>query len=385
MSEVPRRRQILQALRVSPGLSKVELARRLTMSPATAGIVVEELQHAGLVVSRGLNHATGGRPSERLALNDRRPLVLAVRLSRTGVHMGVLNLAGALVIRHSEPLRWSGSSVSVEAVIEAAGRFLRGIEYPVSWIGLGAPGLVDTGSGTIRYAANFGWRDVPLRRMLSATTDIPVAVDQNKTVALIAEDWWGAAGSADPAVYAMLGAEIGVAIRIGDAIVRGATDGAGEFGHIPIAPDGPRCGCGKRGCLESLASTVALRRRYRALRGQKATRRPLAAQSPGISELAAAAEAGEPEAVQALTEVSEHLGTGLAMLVNVLNPRLIVLGDELMEAADFLVPRIRRVVQQRALSQLAAPVAIRPSTLGNDAPLLGAGTLALDALFKDLD
>lgn len=377
LGALPRKQQILHAVRVHPGLSKSQLARMLGVSPARAGAIVDEFQRSGLIVSRGRHNGTGGRPSERLGLNDTSPLVLGVHVHRSGIRLGVLNLAGRFLDKVTVPYRPSSRHAEIDSVVNAVHTAVQ--RYSPVGVGVAAPGLVDPARGVVHSAVNFGWDEVPLHRLLAAAVDVPVTVARGTVAVALAEDWWGNARAADPVIFAAFGAEVGIAIRVGDDILQGAIGSAGEFGHIPVAASGPRCGCGRRGCLEAVASTVALRRRDHALSNRSGHQI-----QRSVSEIMAAAEEGDPAARQSLTEVGGYIGIGTSILVNLLNPQLIVFSGELMEAAPFILPIVRRAVHDRALPQLAAAAEFQVSRFDDDGPLLGAATLALDALFRRL-
>lgn len=363
--------RILHALRRRPGLSKADLARTLHLAPATASTLVGELVGKGLVVISGLADSTGGRRPERLTLNPERPLMLGIDLGETDARLGVLDLDGRLRAVERLPFRRERGAVALEPVVAAAVELLR--RHPaVEGVGVAAPGPLDSATGVIRRAVNLGWQDFPLRQLLEAHLRLPVSVDRNTNAALLAEEWWGSAPTGDPSIFITLGSGVGAAIKIGGHFLRGAGGMGGEFGHISLDPDGPPCGCGSRGCLEVFAGGRALLRRY--ARARRSTGRG------GIGAMASAAADGDELAGRLLAEAGDHLGTGVVTLVNLVNPEVIVLGGELMEAEWLLLPRVRQAVRRRGLRDARA-VRIVPSTFRDRASLIGAATIAYDALF----
>lgn len=374
-----KRLQVLEALRGSPGLSKFQLARRLSISAATAGTVVGELVRDGLIVSDGFGLSTGGRRPERLVLNSRTPLVLAVDLGETAMRLGLFNLHGRRLRAERHPFRRSGDTVNVEHIVQSVRGFLG--PGQVAGVGFAIPGLVDREAGFVRYAANLGWHDMDLGALMERELGLPVTLDRGANAALLAEEWWGAALPAtDPVLFVSMGSGIGAAIKINGSFARGASAAAGEVGHIPIDPAGPLCLCGKRGCLEALASGRALLKTYETLVGRDGQRgvRPLS-----VKAITSAAVAGDGPSRRALTMVAEHLGIGLVMLVNIFNPAALVLGGELVDAEEIVVPIVRRIVAERSLTFSSDAVTIRISTFRDEASLVGAAALAFQSLVQE--
>ncbi len=375
-----KRTRILHALRRNPGLSKIGLARELDISPTTVGSLVEGLVRDGIVVATGLEPSMGGRPPERLSLDPEGPLALGVDLGETAARFGLLDLAGRLVATETLPFRRRPQEGAVDTGIVSDGITAllaeTGLSDRIAGIGVAVPGLVDREAGAVRYAANLGWQDVALAGQLALEFDRPVLVDRNTNAALLAEEWWGTAAEEDPAIFVTLGSGIGAAIRVDGEFVRGASGAPGEFGHIPIVADGPECRCGQRGCLEALASSAAVQRSYQRLAS--------AAPDGGISAVVQAAREGDPLALHVLDEAARHLGIGNATIVNLFNPSVVILGGELMEAADLILARIDSQVRARSLKVSSAALRLVSSSFHGDAALIGAATTAFGALFDNV-
>jgi predicted NBD/HSP70 family sugar kinase len=369
--------QVLHAIRIQPGLSKIALTRAVGLSSGTVSVVVGRLVDAGLVVSEGLAPSTGGRPAERLALSPG-PSVLGIDLSETDARIGVLNLRGEMLATEHAPLPRLRRGVGLSAVVKAA-RALVASHGPTS-VGVASPGQVDSDGRRVLLAANLGWKDFPLADALEADLGRPVVVSRNTQAALLAEEWWGSAPSGDPLAFVTVGSGIGAAIKVNGVWLDGATGTAGELGHISMDPAGPACRCGRRGCLESLASGQALVRIYEELHKGAGQRPPLPRARRTVAAIAAAG-GDDPVAAQALATVAAELGRGLATLISITNPRVIVLGGELMDAADAVLPGVRAAVAHQTPIRSRGEVHIVPSTFGAQAPLVGACTLALEVLF----
>ena len=375
------RRDILDSLRSAPGTSKIGLARGLGVSPATISNQVRELIEARLVVEAGHDASGGGRPPARLRLNPDWPLMLGIDLGETDARFGVLNLEGRLVDELSQPLRRNSRGVRLEPIVESA----RGIIHSnagVAGVGVAVPGLLDGQLGVVRLAANLGWKNVALGPRLFHDLGLPVSIHRNTNVALLAEEWWSPMPVADPLIYLTVGSGIGAAIKVHGEFVSGSGGAAGEVGHIPILSDGPRCACGNLGCLETLASSNALLRRFGELAGAgSGSVESVRRKGKRVGAIATAARRGDPSALQAMAEVGDSLGTGIATLITILNPQLVVIGGELMDAQDLILPRVHEVVRRRALSQYVENARIVASAFGDAASVIGAATAAFDMLF----
>jgi glucokinase len=237
----------------------------------------------------------------------------------------------------------------------------------VAAIGVGAAGLVETASGRVRYAPNIAWREVDIATLLAGFA-VPVRVDNDCTTATVGELLAGAGRGIRDFLYVGVGTGIGGGIVSGGAVMRGAHGFAAEIGHIRVAPDGVRCGCGVTGCWETVASGSALDRLGRERIGPGAN-------GPAVVE---AARAGEAAALEIVTEVGARLGEGIAGLVNVLDPAVVIVGGgAAMGAGDLLLDPAR--VRARAMIEGVGhrpEVPIVPAALGADGAAIGAALWA---------
>ncbi|MFG2286350.1 ROK family protein [Streptomyces sp. NPDC048595] len=240
--------------------------------------------------------------------------------------------------------------------------------------GVAVPGIVDERSGTAVYAANLGWRDVPLRALLSERLgEVPVALGHDVRTGGLAEGRIGAGRDADRFLFVPLGTGIAGAIGIGGRIEAGAHGSAGEIGHIVVRPGGRVCGCGQRGCLETLASAAAVGRDWAAVCGD-----------PGASaaDAAKAVESGDARARAVWQDAVDALADGLVTGLTLLDPRTVIIGGGLAEAGDTLFVPLREAVRRRVTFQRLPSIV--PAALGDAAGCLGAGLLAWDLLSTEV-
>jgi glucokinase len=276
-----------------------------------------------------------------------------------------------------------------DAIFDAMARLaseLRTAE--VAAVGVGAAGIVDFASGTLRYAPNLPWRELPLRDRLASATGLPCLVDNDANAAAWAEHRFGAGrGSADM-LLVTVGTGIGGGIVSGGKLFRGAHGFAAEIGHVIVEPGGPLCGCGTRGCWEQVAAGRAIDRLGReaardhpeALFVEIAGGDPDAVTGPVVTR---AAKQGDDLARQILAEVGRRLGEGMAGLANILDPDLVVVGGGAVEAGDLLLDPARRAFADAIEAPEHRPeVPIVPAELGNEAGAIGAASLALEELAR---
>jgi len=253
---------------------------------------------------------------------------------------------------------------------------------PVLGIGVGVPGLVDVSSGTLLFAPNLKWRDVPLREVFSREFDVPVFVDNDANVAALGERYFGVAQGSKDFVYLSIGVGLGGGIVLDGQLYRGIGGYAGEIGHMTIMSDGERCNCGNRGCWETLVSQTAVVNRVRkALEAENASRVSQLVKGQleriSIPIIVEAAEEGDEAARQALEETGVYLGIGIANLINAFNPELIIFGGVMSLASDYLLPAIEKTLEERSLAWPRRMARVMASSYGPDACVMGGVALVL--------
>ena len=252
----------------------------------------------------------------------------------------------------------------------------------VKAIGIGCGGPLDRRRGIILTAPNLpGWDDLPLAEYFEKSFGAPAYLDNDVNLAALGEARRGAGKGVDDLAYFNIGTGIGGGIIIGGKLYRGCGN-AGEFGHQIIEPKGPTCLCGKRGCLESLASGTSIARRakeYLAVHWDSLIVRMAGTVDKVTAEsVAQAAREGDELAQRIWRETGEYLGLGVANVVNILNPRRVVLGGGVIEAGDLILDPVRQTVRERAMTQLAEDVQIVPGALSDQAGIIGAICLAIE-------
>ncbi len=252
----------------------------------------------------------------------------------------------------------------------------------IEGIGFDFPGQVDCKTGVVKLAPNIpGWVNVPIAQMIEDEFHIPTRIDNDVRCAALGELKFGAGRGCENFICITVGTGIGSGIVINGKVVRGATNAAGELGHIKLQMnDGPICGCGDTGCLEAFASgpaIVAMAQEY--IKGGKSTKfREMAAAEGGEITpymVAKAAEEGDPVAKRIFEIVGEYIGIGLTSVINLLNPERVIIGGGVAESGELLLGPIRKTIKERAMVVAGNAVEIVPAQLGNSAGVIGASML----------
>ncbi|MEN8649373.1 ROK family protein [Streptomyces sp. 21So2-11] len=301
--------------------------------------------------------------------------VIALDVGGTGMKAALVGADGALLHEaRRATARERGPDAVVESIVGfAADLRAYGEEHfgqSAAAAGVAVPGIVDAENGIAVYAANLGWRDVPLRELLSRRLDgTPVALGHDVRTGGLAEGRIGAGRGTDRFLFVPLGTGIAGAIGIDGRIEAGANGNAGEIGHIVVRPDGPPCGCGQRGCLERLASASAVSAAWAAASGDP---------DADAADCAKAVESGHPAACLVWQTAVDALADGLITALTLLDPGTLIIGGGLAEAGETLFTPLRAAVAKRVTFQKLPHIV--PAALGDTAGCLGAGLLAWDLL-----
>jgi N-acetylglucosamine repressor len=379
---------ILRAVRDGGSVTRIAVQRRTGLSWGTVTTLVRELVDRRLVEERGPLPTRAGRHPVEIGIDRRARRVAGLRLGGQEVSAVVMDLAGGVEAAVSLP---AGAGGSGQAILERMYRCLdRAMERSgtaprsLAGIGIALPGAVDYASGTGLYGPHHPrWRNVPVRDLFQRRYGAPCFVDHDNNCAVMGEWCFGLARGIDDFLCVALGTGLSVGIMIRGEVYRGADFMAGELGHVVVDPAGPRCACGRKGCLEALASGRALARAAEALaRGGRSPRLLEAARGDPRRVTAAAlfdaAEDGDAEARRAFAAMGGTLGRGLAMLVNLFNPARIILCGGVSRAHAWFLPAARRTLRESAWRYSRADLAV--SEL-EDSSTWGAAGIVLHQAF----
>ncbi|MEU7872766.1 ROK family transcriptional regulator [Dactylosporangium sp. NPDC049140] len=374
------RSALLTRLFLEGPLTRQDLSRRTGLSQPAVSNVVSDLIEDRLVEEAGALESEGGRPSILLRVAPDYAVVAGVDVGETRVRVELFDLGLNRLAEADHPIEPGGTPP--EAV---AGHILAGLravagDRPVLGAGVGVSGIVQQRpEGALVHAQTLGWEAVPLESLLRAGTGVPLHLENGAKTLGQAEMWFGAGRGHRHAVFALLGSGVGAAVATNGSTYRGASSSAGEWGHTTLVYGGRPCRCGSRGCLEAYVGAAAILERYCERAGRPA---PGADEESRLTALVTRA-AGDPHARAVLDETADYLGAGVANLINLFNPELVVLGGWAALALAGLLPRVRASAGRHALRQPFAQAGIEPGRLGLDAVALGAATLPIARLLTE--
>lgn len=310
-------------------------------------------------------------------------LTIGVDVGGTKVLGGVVDIDGHVLAqaRRETPADDVGKTLDfiVEVVRELASA------HEVAAVGIGAAGWIDESRSRVLFAPNLAWRDEPLRDRVARRVDLPVVVENDGNAAAWAEFRFGAArDAAESMALITVGTGIGGGLVLGGELLRGAHGMAAELGHVRVVPGGHRCGCGRQGCLEQYASGTALVRyaRDQAEADPESAVRLLELADGAVDAVngplvTRAAREGDPASRAAFAEIGRWLGSGLADLIQLLDPEVLVVGGGVIEAGELLLAPARASLVDELAARGSLPVAsVEPARMGNTAGVVGAADLA---------
>lgn len=372
---------IVRELHLHGALTRSELVVRTGLTRTAIAALIGELTAAGLVSEeRAASNGAPGRPSPVVRPNPSGAVVLALEIAVDSLAVAAVGLGGEMldIVRVDRPRGRFSVDETVADLAELA-RLVRArppAKQSLIGVGVAVVGMVRRTDGFVTVAPNLGWHDVPLGQRLAEAlkTNLPVAVANEADLGALAELRRGAAMDASHVLFISGEVGVGGGVIVDGKPITGAAGFGGEVGHMHVNPNGIACRCGSVGCWETEVGEGALLLR--------------AGHPPGggrgeVDAVLREAAQGSPAALRALDEVGRWLGIGLASLVNILNPRLIVLGGLFGRTYPFTATTLLAEIERLALPGSRELVEVVPATLGIDAPLLGAAELAFEPLLAN--
>ncbi|MBI4758532.1 MAG: ROK family transcriptional regulator [Chloroflexi bacterium] len=377
---------VLNHLSDTSPLSRARLAEMTGLNKTTVSSLVQELLERRFLREIGREPSGAGRPAIMLELNPHAGCIIGTEIGVDFIAVILTDFRAQILWRRQED---SAHLQGQEAVLARAMELIRealavgwSTGTPVLGLGLGVPGLVDGASGTLIFAPNLQWHNVPIKEILSRQFPGPIFVENDANAAAWGEHYFGAAQRAKNFIYLHVGVGLGAGIVIDGGLYRGRSGYAGEIGHMTLVLDGEPCHCGNRGCWETLVSQEAVIKRVRRAIENGASSRVSdlvehRLERVSVPLIVQAAEEGDSITRQALQETGLYLGIGIANLINAFNPELVVFGGVLSLASPFLLPAIQQAIGSRSLAESSQTIRVEVSTHGRDACVIGCIALVL--------
>lgn len=375
------RSHVLNAIKTHAPIGRAEIARRTGLSPATVTSISAKLISQKLVLEKSAGDSSGGRPPILLVINPRGGYVVGIKLTETLAVCALTDLEALIIAKSSMPLSGHDPIQVVDDLARMVLSFIREqkiTKKQLLGVGVGLAGIIDAEAGILRQSPIYGWDNVPLRDMLQSKLHIPVYIENDVNTLTLTERWFGHGQGVDNFLTVTVGRGVGLGIVANGQFYRGQSGGAGEFGHTTINPEGPLCACGKRGCLEAYVGDPGLIRSA----NESAARGELSASVENLDELLSLARRGDHAAIRIFEQAGRILGIGIANLINLFNPKKIIISGEGTREGDFLFIPMKESVEQNTMPGLFDPDTVVIAPWGDDAWARGAAGLVLREVFE---
>ena len=354
------RRIVLNLIRKHQPISRADLSRHSGLQRSTVSLITEELISERWVTEGAVSDVPRGRKPVFLHLNSQRAGIFGVNVRPSATNMALANLDGRFLVQET-----LGTPATPDEFVEVVSQRIRDLmkahpQMSYEGVGVSLPGRVDSNSQRFVFAPNLGWKRQDLKQQLETATGLPVELENEANACALSEFWFGRHSDTVRNLIAVAVSEgIGVGMVLNGQLVRGPSGLAGEFGHVAIMEDGPKCACGNRGCWEVYASNTAAVRMFNEKNGTIVRKGAVARQVPLVNdfdELVALAEQGHERALEVVDQMAHHLGAGMAMIVTGLAPDLIVVVGEVTRLWERVGPTINSVIQHRSFTHATTRV-----------------------------
>jgi len=380
-------RQIaLNLIRTHQPVSRADLARLMNVRRGVASLLVSELLNESLIFEGAVGESVGrGRRPTFLFIDSRERCVVGVDIRASRTYILVTDLMG----RQLGVVSSFQTNRDVDVLIQELARRIKQIlaDYKevgaCEGVGVSVPGMVEPAAGRVVHAPTLGWHDVSLRDPLTIALGIPVQIENSGKACAMAQLWATRSDvvASGNSVFVSVSDGVGVGIVVNGELLRGRHNTAGEFGHVPLSIDGPRCSCGATGCWESYVSNLATLSRYFGQDLSEPRPRDSETANFSVEDLIARARAGDAKAVAAINSTARYLGLGLASIINALDPARIYIGGEITTAWSLIEPIVRSALRERTLTEFGGATEIHVVPAEDHPRLRGAVALVAAPAF----
>ena len=386
-------KKILSILRKYELLSRIELSAISSLDKKTITNITKKLLEDKQIEVVELRYEGMGRPKAMLGLRGDYCKCLGLDLGGTYISGVIINFKGEVVCSHTVDIF---SEMEPDALLDISYELIDSLleeadisMQDVSGIGISIPGFIDKETGLCVLSENIPeWINVPLQELFNKKYDKDIYIDNNSRLMALAELWYGKGREVKDFISFDLGLGIGCGIVIDHRIYAGASGKSGEVGHTIVEVDGPLCTCGRHGCIESLASGWAL-----VMQAQEAIKKGVEtnlneikgqASAPTTDDISIAAQSGDEFCIGLLKHAGEYIGIGLANIIDLFNPSLVIINGKLYDNNPVLKESIQQTVKKQTMPQIYSDTQIVGSDIGVMATAIGAATLCLEkCIMKD--
>ncbi len=362
---------VLEAVIKHAPLSRAQISELTGLNKATVSSLVQDLIDSDLVLEIGPGQSSGGRKPVMLLFKGTAGYAIGIDLGVNYIRGQLVDLEGNVIAEQQRSLKQHDAAFALEQLSECIERLMNGApesSYGIVGIGVGVPGIVDD-RGAILFAPNLRWRNIELQRQLEERFGVPVTIDNEANAGAQGEQKYGAGRGIPNQIYVSVGIGIGTGIILNKELYKGASGFSGELGHLSIEYDGKPCSCGNRGCWELYASENAL------------LEQAVELGFDSLEGLLDAASAGDERVRELIRSIGDYLGAGIANIVNVFNPNVVIIGNRMSLAAPWLEPAVQAAVDRRTLPYHRERMQIMFAELQEQSAVRGAAYYAISKFF----
>ena len=375
------RARIISFIRRNPHTTRAELSRLTGLSKGTVSNHVCEMIGQGILYE--VQEQAGQQRNMGLKLDREAGSAIGIELSSDGCRGVVTDVDIRPLKRVFHPLPSRAVEPVVDLIMSVAQDLIDGSDRPLLGLVVGVSGACDVSGQELLIAESLGWSGVPLAPMLQERLSCPVSLVNRPRAGVVGERWYGAGRGEDNLIYISVSSGIAAGIMIDGALLTGANNFAGEIGHTVVEyEEGQECVCGNHGCLETVASIPAIMRNIRSRLLEERARGRLALLSSqellSFRDVVEAARNGDPTVLDEIRRACGYLGVTVANLIDIFNPRLVIIGGQLAEAGEIVTNAVRNTAQRRSFPLCFSDVQIVSSLLGLDSVGIGACALVVD-------
>jgi predicted NBD/HSP70 family sugar kinase len=377
---------VLNLVRANQPISRADLARTMGVRRGSVSLLVSDLLESGLIVEGAAGKTLRGRKPTFLYIDSRRRTVVAVDVRASQTYLMPTDLLGKPLsgvvgfptVRDPRALATT-LGVKIRALLADYGG-----TAACEGVGVAIPGMIEHSTMRVLHAPTLGWRNVDVLDLLTTAIGLPVQIENSGRACALAQLWamHGApSSSAGDFVFVSVSDGLGLGVIVRGELLRGRHNVAGEFGHVPLTMDGPRCSCGATGCWEAYVSNRATLARYFGSPAELAGAWSADERAFTVEDLISRARRGDAKARSAIQATGRYLGAGLVSVVNVFDPTRVYVGGEIAAAWDLIESDVRAAFAERALTPAAAATEIRPVATSENSRLQGAAALVTAPAF----
>lgn len=385
---------VLNCIRKNGTISKVHIKEMTKLTPTTISEITNSMIAEGLIIDAGVSKSTGGRPSQLLSINSDHAYFIGAEVDVNNLKIAIVGFDMKIKCKYSVDIKNCKSEEVISLLINNTLKIIEQSRIPkekIKGIGIAVPGLVNKNE-IIELAPNLRWVKVDIKSKIEEKLCIPVIVQNESKLSAVAEKYSGLAKDVNNFVAINIKSGVGAGIYINNHLYLGQSGNAGELGHTTVKEDGPLCGCGNYGCLETMASTPSIIKR--AITCKKQGENSILFENKKnieeivLNDIITFCKKGDKLCNKILESAAKYVGISVSSLINLLNPKLIILGGDLILYKDIVIRRVTEIVETKSLSSNRDVCEIKMTELGEDNALLGAAIVSINKYLnirEDLD